>query len=113
MLHELIYDVICDICYDREYLYLSYISAFNELAGKIYAGGASCGIGDIEFAGIKSDYNAVFHWELIRRVEFMPYDGANLSVSIINKYTGVSISLKRYILTVSTGEITENAGGEL
>ena len=108
LLHELIYDVICEICYDREYLYLSYISAFNELTGKIYAKNRLCESGDFSAAGIKSDYSAVFRWGLIRRIEFMPYDEAKLSVSIINKYTGGNILYKKYILSISSGTVAED-----
>ena len=107
MLHDLIYDVICEICYDYEYIYMSYVSVFNEITGKIYAKSIACESGFVEAAGIKSDYTAVFIWELIRRIGFTASDAAKFDIIIKNKYTGKNISHKKYILNISSGEITE------
>ena len=113
LLHELVYDVIREICYDSEYIYMSYISAFSGLAGKIYAKGAACGSGGITIAGIKSDYNAVFDWELTRPIGFTARDCAILGAGIVNKYTGAVVSNKRFILNIPSGELNEAGTQEI
>ena len=101
----MIYDVICEICHDREYIYPCFLEVFGELTSEIYGHGGSAGSGTVTANGIKSDCMAVFEWSLLRRLDLIGHNELTMICKVCNKHTGSMLSRKRWIFDVSTGEI--------
>ena len=110
--HELVYQAVTDICYDREYAYLSFLRVFESLSKQIYTGGGTAARGQAEVSGIKSDYDAVFVWELQRRISFFGKNEFKLACTISDRSTGAEIKHIYGIFDVSTGEEIENVETE-
>ena len=81
-LHDFIYRIIMDICYDREYAYKQYISVFNEICRGIYSFGSTNSSMALHVRGIKSGKCADFTWSLLKRVDYVGHNEVHLTCCI-------------------------------
>jgi hypothetical protein len=75
MLHDWVYALVQDVCFDREYLYRCFVEHFSALMHEIHAEGRVMGGGEYRIPGIKSGLHAVIRWRLAHQVS---YAGPNL-----------------------------------
>ena len=101
-LHEWIYEIICQICLDREYIYPCYIRNFTAITEDIFAPGACQG--KLNICGIKSDFNALLNWKLDRIASFAGPNTVMVECRIINKCSGEVNSNVEFFFDIRTGE---------
>jgi hypothetical protein len=98
-LHAWLYQLIEELCYDREYLYLAFVEHFTALMKQVMSSGAAEGA--YEIPGIKSGRSARLAWVLGHRLSFM---GPNvLSVSYVVTEEGDARERGTVKFDVSTG----------
>jgi hypothetical protein len=75
ILHDWLYRLVDEVCFDREYLYRAFVENFSALLKEIYRLGGTEGRGSYEFPGIKSGRRASLNWALAHRLN---YSGPNI-----------------------------------
>jgi len=108
-----IYNVVCEICYDREYIYPCFLEVFGELTSDIYGSGGTVGSGAVKVNGIKSDCMAIFEWSLLRRLDFIRFNELYLTCVIRDKYTEIVKHRTRWAFDISTGELISELQEEI
>ncbi len=73
-IHDALYQVVQEICWDSDYLYRSYTEHFCGLMHGIYEAGRAASRGEYRLSGIKSGLEAVVTWRLQHRID---YQGPN------------------------------------
>lgn len=106
-LHEWIYNFIGEVCYDREYLYLSFIRGFTTLMNQIYDKGNILEGGSCVIPGIKSNLQAEIEWKLHHRVNFVGLNIITLNCSIKDTISGNIIEEAEKKFELSSGESIE------
>ena len=98
-LHGWLYELMEELCYDREYLYLAFVEHFAALMKQVMSSGAAEGA--YEIPGIKSGRSARLAWVLDHRLSFM---GPNVvSVSYVVDEEGAADERGTVRFDVSTG----------
>ena len=69
-LHDSLYRIVEEICWDADYLYRAFTEHFSGLMGQIYARGGSDARGSYTITGIKSGLEARMEWSLQHRLDF-------------------------------------------
>lgn len=64
MLHDWFYEIITRICYDREYLYPCFVRNFGDFMNGLYRQAGMQFEGEYRAAGLKSNKDAVFGWQM-------------------------------------------------
>ena len=64
MLHDLVYRIVEEVCWDRDYLYRAFTGSFSELMTAIYGRGGTEARGSLVVSGVKSDVEARITWRL-------------------------------------------------
>lgn len=103
-LHGWVYDIVCGICRDREYLYRCFVKNFGDLLRDIFSEGAITGAGELVAAGIKSDSDAVFRWRLARRADLVGQNTLEVTCAITPKSGGEPTECRTALFDLSTGE---------
>jgi hypothetical protein len=70
LLHEVLYGIVEEVCWDADYLYRAFTEHFSGLMGQIYGQGGSHSGGSYTIAGIKSGLEARIEWSLEHRLDF-------------------------------------------
>ncbi len=78
-LHGWIYEIVTEVCYDRDYLYACYVRHFSGLMNDVFAKGACWQSGEYEIKGMKSNKDAHISWQLERRLGWMGSNVITLS----------------------------------
>ena len=104
-LHEWIYNITGSICYDREYVYLTFCKSFCNLTKSIFENGASMENGCITIYGIKSDFNAIISYTLSKRLNYLSLNQIDFKCEIINKYSNMVKETRTACFELSQGEI--------
>lgn len=109
-IHEWIYDIVCAISYDRDYIYRSYSQHFEAIMNGIFNGFVQQ-TGEYKIMGIKSDYNAGVYWELPRRINYVGLNTVKIRCNILEKNTDkiVETHIKEFELS-NGGQIAKNGG---
>lgn len=68
-IHDWLYEIVAEVCHDREYLYRGFVEHFGALMQAIYR--SRGGAGEYRLPGIKSPLQARVEWRLARQVSFM------------------------------------------
>jgi hypothetical protein len=103
-LHEWLYDLVVNTCYDRDYLYLFYFRQYTGLMNEILEKGKTQGNGHYEFAGLKNDLQVSLDWEL---EEIIRWSGSNriiLHYKIEDRTQGSILESGHKIFNLTTGE---------
>jgi hypothetical protein len=112
-LHEWIYSIVEEICYDREYVYAVFIRHFGELTNEMYFKGRIAGSGEHMITGLKSGLVADFHWELKQCVNLIRLNTVQIECTIHSTDTGIIESQQTRSFELSTGdEIVVNQHNE-
>jgi hypothetical protein len=106
-IHDWIYDIVCEICYDHEYIYLSYIRCFNSLIDQIFSSGNTIDEGKCTFSGIKSNYKAEIDWKLHHRVNFVGFNVVIIKCVIEDIISGLIVKEMSKNFEISSGEVID------
>ncbi len=98
-LHEWLYRLMEELCYDREYLYLAFVEHFTGLMKLVMSSGAVEGV--YEIPGIKSGRRAFLEWTLEHRLSFMGPNILSVSYRVNRDETSEEHGTVRF--DVSTG----------
>jgi len=101
-LHDWIYEIVSEVCYDRDYLYACYIRHFTGLTNNIIETGSLACSGDYVIEGMKSNKNANISWQLERRIDWMGSNIINLDCKIRSQ--GSEIETLQAQFDMSTGD---------
>jgi hypothetical protein len=87
-LHEWMYELVCEVCYDKEYVYACYMRHFGQLMKDILEQGRTCGSGSYEIIGMKSDLKVMLNWQLERCVNLIGLNVVSISYEVASVRTG-------------------------
>ena len=110
-LHEWIYELVCEVCYDREYVYTSYVRHFGQLMKDILEQGKFCQSGNYEIIGMKSNLKVILKWDLERCINFVGLNVVSIIYSIESLDTNKMESRGVRNFELSTGEETIGGSG--
>jgi len=103
-IHDWIFEIVDDICYDREYTYPSFVHHFCSLMQDIERFGRLSSEGTYSIQGIKSNITAILSWRLEHRLNLV---GSNV-ISIRCIFEGTNDLPERCArFEMSTGERLE------
>jgi len=102
--HDWLYEQVCEICGDREYLYLSFYRGFAAIAEQIYQNGGVQPCGNTVINGLKSEYSLHISWQLESRANFFGSNSFTLTVEKQNKLTGCTEETRIKRFNFSSGE---------
>jgi hypothetical protein len=107
-LHDWLFEVVEEICWDREYLYRSYVETFTALMRSIYEHGPHAARDAIVIPGLKSGIEVALEWRLAHQLDFR---GPNtLHVSAMRRdagaagAAGASGAARTAVFDLSTGD---------
>ncbi len=103
-LHDWIYEIVSEVCYDKEYVYASYVRNFTQLMNDILEKGRVSQSGNFEIGGMKSDLSASLHWDLERCANLLGLNVVSIKYRIKSSRTGVVESEGERNFELSTGE---------
>jgi hypothetical protein len=103
-LHDWLYQVVAEVCYDRDYLYLAFVRHFSALMGQIVERGRFEDRGTYALPGMKSNRSARLEWRLEHA---LTWDGPNrleLRCILLDALSGAPIEARSACFDLSTGE---------
>jgi len=103
-LHDWLYNLICDVCYDREYVYASFVRHFSALLKDIFEQGRFSETGKYDVNGMKSDKVAHVKWRLEHQFNLMGLNSVTFECEIENTLTGKKEKLEKAVFELSTGD---------
>lgn len=103
-IHEWLYDIAKEICYDREYIYLSYLKILQNTVFSVFENGSVTEQGDYIAKGIKSDKDAHIHWKLHHRLNFVGFNKVIFECTFQDKYTHECMDTVSCSFELSSGE---------
>lgn len=81
-LHDWIYEIVSEVCYDRDYLYPCYIRHFTGLMNEIIEKGSFEQAGTYTVEGIKSNKKASLNWRLDKRLDWLGFNAVTFCCEI-------------------------------
>jgi hypothetical protein len=105
MLHDWFYQVVADVCYDRDYLYLAYIRHFSALMDQIVDRGRFEQSGEYAFPGMKSNLEARLEWQLEHQLSWTGPNGLSLHCKLVDSSSGMEQESRTGRFDFSTGEM--------
>ena len=108
-LHDWLFARVQSVCFDREYVYRSFVEHFGALMGELYAHGGTDGDGTYEIPGIKSGLRALLRWELGRQLSFHGPNPLRLRCSVMDG-DGVAVEEGEALFDLSSGETVTAEG---
>jgi hypothetical protein len=109
-LHEWFYDLICRICYDREYLFLSFTRHFATFTSALWREGTCVPTGTYAIPGMKSGLEARLTWRLDRRLDWIGSNRLRIECEIVTTDSGERQGYERHAFELATGESNEGGG---
>jgi hypothetical protein len=103
-LHDWLYDLVCQVCYDRDYLYLSFVRHFGGLMATVEQAGPTQAAGTYAFAGLKSGLRVDLTWRLARRLDWLRSNWLALDYRIVDAASGEIQATGAGRFDVATGE---------
>ena len=102
-LHDWIYEIVSEVCYDRDYLYACYVRHFTGLMNEIIEKGPFEKAGAYTIEGIKSNKKAFLCWHLDKRLDWLGPNKVTFCCEIKSDVEPVNTLNECFDL--STGEI--------
>ncbi len=102
-LHDALYRVVEEICWDSDYLYRSYTEHFCALMHGIYDAGKGASRGDYRASGIKSGLEAAITWRLQHRIDYQGPNQLMLEVTIRSETPGTTDRGASLLFELGTG----------
>jgi hypothetical protein len=103
LLHDLLYRIVEEVCWDKDYLYRSFTGHFSALMTQIYERGATAGRGSYEVNGIKSDVEARISWRLQHRLDYFGPNELLISCEIRRTPSGRPVRTEEMVFDLGTG----------
>ncbi len=103
-LHDWLFQVVAEVCYDRDYLYLAFIRHFTALMGLIVDRGRFEARGEYSLPGMKSNLSARLEWQLEHQLTWMGPNRLQLRCTLIDMAAGVEIETRSGCFDFSTGD---------
>ena len=103
MLHDLVYQIVEEICWDRDYLYRCFTEVFSELMNGIYRQGCSRAGGNLVVNGVKSDVEARISWRLQHQLDYFGPNALKLEFEIRKKPSGLMVRTGDAVFDLATG----------
>jgi hypothetical protein len=104
-LHDWFYQVVADVCYDRDYLYLVFIRHFTALMSQILDQGRFENRGKYTLPGMKSNLSAQLEWQLENRMTWMGPNRLELRCTFTDAFSGLEKETRRGWFDLSTGDM--------
>jgi len=101
-LHDWIYGIVNEVCYDRDYLYACYIRHFTGLMNEITEKGPYEQSGIYTIEGIKSNKKASLSWRLDKRLDWLGLNAVTFCCKIESAVEAEKKMDERF--DMSTGE---------
>ena len=103
-LHDWIYKIVTEVCYDRDYLYACYVRHFTGLMNEIIEKGPSVQAGEYNIGGIKSNKNVRIDWQLERRLDWTGSNIISFSCQFESSESEVKVEKLQSRFDISTGD---------
>jgi hypothetical protein len=104
-IHDWLFQIVADVCYDRDYLYLAYIRHFTALMNQIVDRGRFESRGEYALHGMKSNLSAILDWQLEHHLTWMGPNRLTLCCTQTNNLTGVASETSSVCFDLSTGDL--------
>lgn len=104
-LHDWLFQVVADACYDRDYLYLVFIRLFTALMNQILDRGRFENSGKYSLPGMKSNLSAQLAWQLEHHLSWMGPNWLQLRCTLTDTLSGVESETRSGCFDLSTGEM--------
>lgn len=104
-IHEWIYDIVCTLSYDRDYIYRSFVDHYATIMNGIFSGHIKPA-GEHDIAGIKGQNDARITWELNHRLQYMGLNTVRFQCEIQEKGTKKVLETHIQEFELSNGERT-------
>ncbi|RKY04948.1 MAG: hypothetical protein DRP56_09460 [Planctomycetota bacterium] len=101
-MHDWIYKIVIDVCYDRDYLYACFIRHFSRLMNDVLTKGTCSQSGEYEIKGMKSNKDAHINWQLERRIDWMGSNSISFDCKVNSLDSGIETMHGRF--DMSTGD---------
>jgi hypothetical protein len=108
LLHDEVYRLVEEVCWDADYLYRSFTEHFAGLMGQIYDRGGSDAGGVYTITGIKSGLEARIAWHLQHRLDFHGPNGLRLDYEIAGTASGAPARRGSLAAELGTGRLVED-----
>jgi hypothetical protein len=113
LLHEWFYDLCSRVCYDREYLYLFFLTHFQTVTQRISQQGKCVATGTYTLPGRKSDLDVMLHWSLSRRLDWTAGNILTVHWQLLNRGNGATCGEGVSHFSLATGEpVPDRAVGD-
>jgi hypothetical protein len=96
-LHDWLFQVVADACYDRDYLYLVFIRLFTALMNQILDRGRFENSGKYSLPGMKSNLSAQLAWQLEHHLSWMGPNWLQLRCTLTDTLSGVERETERVL----------------
>jgi hypothetical protein len=103
-LHVWLYDIVSEVCFERDYLYLAFYRHFSTLLGELTERGRVCDRGETCFAGVKSNLQVTIEWQLEHRLTWSGPNRLLLTAHIQAIGGGQDQEVRRAAFDLSTGD---------
>jgi hypothetical protein len=108
LLHDALYGMVEEVCWDADYLYRSFTEHFTGLMSQIYDRGGSDGGGVYTITGIKSGREARITWHLQHRLDFHGPNRLRLDYEIAGAAPGSGARGGSIMAELGTGRLVED-----
>jgi hypothetical protein len=108
LLHDALYRVVEEVCWDADYLYRSFTEHFTGLMSQIYERGGSDAGGSYTITGIKSGLEARIAWHLQHRLDFHGPNRLRLDYEIAGAAPGTGGRGGSIMAELGTGRLVED-----
>ncbi len=102
-LHDALYRIVEEVCWDSDYLYRSHTEHFCALMNGIYEAGQGASRGEYRFNGIKSGLQALITWRLQHRIDYQGPNQLMLDVTISSETSGTPERRGSLLFELGTG----------
>ncbi len=104
-LHDWLYQIVTDVCYDRDYLYLVFIRHFTALMNQIADQGRFESSGKYTIPGMKSNLSAQLEWQLEHQVSWMGPNRLFLRCTLTDTLYDSESETRSECFDLSTGDL--------
>ena len=105
-LHSFLYNLLTGICFDREYLYKSYVNTFNKLTEQIYNNNGLQDGGTVKVSGLKSDFESTLTWNRTNGLNYYRLCEITLCCEVVNKLSNQIVDKSYFLVDLTTGLLT-------
>ncbi len=102
-LHDLLYRIVEEVCWDKDYFYRSFTGHFSAMMAQIYDEGGTAARGSHEVNGIKSGLNARISWKLQHQLDYFGPNELLIDYEIWNETSGARMHRGATVFELGSG----------